>query len=52
MSRREEPHTELPAGCDQVFLEPRGRYLGAFCSDGGGGPGLFILEIDQQRRKR
>ena len=52
MSRREEPHTELPADCDDVALEPTGRYLGAFCSSGDQSPGLFVLEIDQQRRKR
>jgi len=52
MSRRDEPHTELPAGCDEVALEPTGRYLAAFCRESGAGSGLFVRAIDQQRRKR
>jgi hypothetical protein len=50
-TRREADHMELPAGCDDASLDPRGRYVAAYCEQDERGPGLFLFAVPQERQK-
>jgi len=50
-SRRDQPHMELPGGCDDAHLEPTGQYLAAYCAQDERGAGLYLFAVPQERRK-